>query len=133
MKKAMPIVAVLLLGLVVCSAVLARTISGYVYFDTAKAKPAACSEVFLYDGISCLGEERDGTIVDASGYYEFTGLPDGYYSTRARWGFVFCAQCDTSGSECGSLTYSTCGYTVDDSTDASIDLIFDIDCECEGD
>lgn len=131
MKTGTLIVAGVMLGLMLCSAVLARTISGYVYFDTAKTKAAACSEVMLFNQSGCQGDSTM-TIVDASGYYEFTGLGKGLYSTHARWGVMFCAQCDTSGTECDTVIASTCGDTVDDSTDASIDLIFDIDCECEG-
>jgi len=134
MNKVMPIAAALLLGLMVCSAVVARNISGYVYFDTAETKPARCSEVYLWNGTNCgeLQSARDMTIVDISGYYEFTGLEKGYYSVKAQWGLTICAQCDTTGTECDTVVLSTCEYTVDDTTDASINLIFDIDCECEG-
>jgi len=133
MKRATLIVAGLLLGLMLCSAVLAYTISGYVYFDTAKTKRARCCEVAIWMDDNCDADSLTMTVVDEAGYYEFTGLGSGEYSVRAKWGNTPCASCDPGGSECEQVAYSQCGYVEVDSTDASQDLIFDIDCRCTED
>jgi hypothetical protein len=136
MKKATLIVAGLLLGLMACSAVFAYKIPGYVYFDTTKTKRARCCEVALFGDYGCYSADSlTMTTVDYAGYYEFDGLPGGgqWYSVRARWGFAFCVQCDTAGTECDQLVYSECENAYLDDTDAEQDLIFDIDCRCTQD
>jgi len=133
MKKATLTFAGLLLGLILCSAALAYTISGQVFFDTAKTEGASCAEVFLWTNTGCDDDYYDMVIVEPGGYYEFTGLGPGGYSVMARWGVVYCAQCDTAGTECGDVAYSICKPAVVVDTDLERDLVFDIDCECEED
>jgi len=133
MKKSTLVVAAVLLGLMLCSAALAYTISGYVYFDTAKTEGASCSEVYLWSNTGCNDDYYDGLVVEEGGYYEFTDLLPGPWSVRATWGVVYCAQCDTAGTECDEVAYSDCRPATIVDTDLERDLVFDIDCECEED
>jgi len=137
MKKATLTFAGLMLALILCSAVFAYKISGYVYFDTTKTKRARCCEVALWGpaAFDC-GYPYDSlgmTAVDDAGYHEFTGLGSSNYAVRARWGFTFCTDCDTAGSECDQVVCSACEPVLIDDTDADQDLIFDIDCRCKQD
>jgi len=123
-------------GLILCCAVLAQAveISGTVYFDSARTDPAPCSGVQLYRGDNCVHPDslEDSQVADENGEYSFD--PEaGSYSVIARWAIVFCTDCDTSGTDCGTRFDSDCENVDTDLGPATgVNLDYDdIDCECE--
>lgn len=133
MRKANLIAATVTLGLMLCSAAFAYTISGVVYSDNAGTHPAPCAFVYLYGNLTCEYEPMDTTTSVAGGEYEFTGLPEGQYSVRAEWCATACALCDTAGSECDVPTQTGCVEAIIVDQDLERDLYLDIDCRCKQD
>ena len=124
----MPIVATLLLGFGMCSAVLAVEVGGFIWFDTAENYLAPCAIVNLYSDTLCTNW-MNSTLANPDGYYEFT-VEGGNYSVRAQW-MGGCAWCNPVGIECDAGPWSECGkFTVIDE-DCRVDLHLDIDCQCE--
>lgn len=136
MKKLHMVTAVTTLGLVLCSAAFAQlyTVSGTVYFDSARTDPAPCSWVQLYSGTGCIHPDSlvDSQVTDANGQYSFDDKMPGSYSVVARWAVVFCTDCDTMGADCGTRFDSDC-ETVDTGLgDQIVDLDYaDINCTCQ--
>ena len=130
MKKAIPILAVALLGLGMCSGVLAVDVGGFVWFDTTENYPAPCAWVLLYSDTLC-GTQINSTQAVAGGFYEFTGLLPGNYGLKAHWVLTSCAYCDSFvGDDCPYEFWSECEkFTVIDE-DTRVDIHLDMDCEC---
>jgi len=134
MKKAMPILAVALLGLGVCSGALAIDVGVFVWFDTAENYPAPCARVYLHNAGNdtfCLEQPSGPYMAGPGGFYEFTNLPAGNYGIMARW-IGSCPDChNPDGDDCDYAFWSECAkFTVIDE-DLRVDLHLDMDCSCD--
>jgi hypothetical protein len=131
-------IPMIVLGLMLCFALSAQppsyNVSGTVYFDNAETEPAPCSWVQLYSGSGCIHPDSlvDSQVADEDGQYSFNPLPGGSYSVVTRWAVVFCTDCDTAGSDCGTRFDSDCKNVDTSSGNQVVNLNYDdIDCICQ--